>query len=59
MGGQTSKYIKKGVDYVSGVRSEDQPESSKAVKLHSNFSGTPFVLTRTRYCNSFLDYPYL
>ena len=49
MGAQAAKYVKKGVDYVTGSQSEDEPSSSSAVQLHSSFKGTPFVLTRTRF----------
>jgi len=49
MGGQAAKYAKKGMDYFTGDQSEDEPTSSSAVKIHSNFKGTPFVLTRTRF----------
>ena len=56
MGSQTSKYLKKGMDYVTGSTTEGA-ETSNAVKAHSdiNFQGTPFVLTRTRFAIFFKE----
>ena len=50
MGSQAAKYLKKGVDYVTGTRpNEEGPGSSNAMSLlsNANFAGTPFVFTRS------------
>jgi len=46
MGSQTSKLLKKGMDYMTGSTSAVVQPSSGAL---AKFEGTPFVWTRTRY----------
>ena len=48
MGGQAAKYVKKGMDYVTGVTDDEAGTSTALSKTLHGFSGTPFVLYRTR-----------